>query len=70
MKVSSSAIVVLAALLFFAAPSGFSQSSSFFNQRDDQYRLLDEAGKEAYEVAREDFERQKGVVRSTTYLQY
>jgi hypothetical protein len=60
MKVSSSAIVVLVTLLIFAAPSGFSQSSDFFNQRDDQYRLLGlKRAKEAYEVAREDFERQK-----------
>ena len=52
-------LVSLTFLLAF--PHGAcSQSSSFFNQRDDQYRLLGlKRAKEAYEVARDDFRRQQ-----------
>ncbi len=36
--------------------------SSFYNQRDDQYRLLGlKRAKEAYDVAKEDFDRQKAL---------
>ncbi|MEW5795183.1 MAG: NEW3 domain-containing protein [Candidatus Zixiibacteriota bacterium] len=59
MRLASAALlVVLAGLLPLAPVLG--QSGDFFNQRDDKYRLLGlKRAKEAYEVARQDFERQK-----------
>jgi hypothetical protein len=43
-----------------AGSDTLAQGSDFFNQRDDQYRLLGlKRAKEAYEVARQDYERQK-----------
>jgi len=51
--------IILAVLVAIAVP-GYSQSSSFFNQRDDQYRLLGlKRAKESYEVARAEYDRQK-----------
>jgi uncharacterized membrane protein len=55
----SSAICVIVTLAVFAAGNLCGQSANFFNQRDDQYRLLGlKRAKEAYEVARQDYERQ------------
>ncbi|PWB74221.1 hypothetical protein C3F09_04215, partial [candidate division GN15 bacterium] len=49
------AVVLLLGLAGAALP----QSSTFFNQRDDEYRLLGlKRAKEAYEVARAEFDRQ------------
>jgi len=51
--------LVLCALLWGSLPAN-AQSLAPFNQRDDQYRLLGlKRAKEAYEVARSDYERQK-----------
>jgi uncharacterized membrane protein len=44
----------------FFSPAGWAQVN--YNQRDDQYRLLGlKRAKEAYEVAREEYERQKAL---------
>jgi len=60
MKFYSTAIVIFATVLTSLMPSAFGQGTGFFNQRDDQYRLLGlKRAKEAYEVSRDDFERQK-----------
>ncbi|TDI69961.1 MAG: hypothetical protein E2O85_04655, partial [Bacteroidetes bacterium] len=56
--------VLLVSLLFaLVTPDGLvAQSSTFFNQRDDQYTLLGlKRAKEVYEVAKLDYERQKGL---------
>ncbi|NND72381.1 MAG: hypothetical protein HKN43_12475 [Rhodothermales bacterium] len=51
--------VLLLAFLLFIPEVAFSQSGSFFNQRDDQYTLLGlKRAKEAYDVAKTDYERQ------------
>lgn len=53
-------ILVLTAALLLLEPALFCQTGVPFNQRDDQYRLLGlKRAKEAFEVARADFERQK-----------
>lgn len=45
-------------LLFLVESALLAQSSSFFNQRDDKYRLLGlKRAKEAYETAKAEFER-------------
>ena len=60
MKFHSSTIVILTTILIFLTPGVFGQGTGFFNQRDDQYRLLGlKRAKEAYEVARDDYARQK-----------
>ncbi len=61
---------VLILLIILAAHTAvcFSQSGSYFNQRDDQYRLLGlKRAKHAYEVAKKEYERkedlhQKGLI--------
>lgn len=54
------ALAVLLLPLLAAAPPAAAQSGSFFNQRDDQYRLLGlKRAKEAYEAARADFDRRR-----------
>ncbi|MFQ5767062.1 MAG: NEW3 domain-containing protein [Acidobacteriota bacterium] len=51
--------VILTAFLTAPRPT-FSQTSTFFNQRDDQYRLLGlKRAKEAYEIARTELQRQQ-----------
>jgi len=47
--------------LFLIEPNPVNgQAANFFNQRDDQYRLLGlKRAKEAYEVARDDYQRQQ-----------
>ncbi|MDD4050345.1 MAG: NEW3 domain-containing protein [candidate division Zixibacteria bacterium] len=53
------AAVILFAVIWPGTPAG-AQSGSFFNQRDDTYRLLGlKRAKEVYEVARNEYERQK-----------
>ena len=55
-------LLPLLALLALALPAAESraQSGTMFNQRDDKYRLLGlKRAKEAYEVARAEFDRQK-----------
>jgi hypothetical protein len=60
MKFYSCTIVFLATILVSLPLGVFGQGTGFFNQRDDQYRLLGlKRAKEAYEVARDDYERQK-----------
>ena len=60
MKLHLSAVVILSTILILVAPAVIGQGTGFFNQRDDQYRLLGlKRAKEAYEVARDDYERQK-----------
>lgn len=55
--------LALVALLALAAAAG-AQSSSFFNQRDDQYTLLGlKRAREAFEVARAAFERKQALHR-------
>jgi len=52
------AAVLLLALLM--PVSALSQSGTFFNQRDDQYRLLGlKRAKESYEIAQAEYDRQK-----------
>lgn len=47
------------ALFFFTTLPSYSQSTSFFNQRDDQYTLLGlKRAKEAFETAKTNYERQ------------
>ena len=49
-------------LLFACSPPVYAQTYNSFNQRDDQYRLLGlKRAKEAYEVARTEYERQKAL---------
>ncbi|MFQ5766862.1 MAG: hypothetical protein ACE5ID_02630, partial [Acidobacteriota bacterium] len=56
--------VLLAACLTPARPA-FSQTSTFFNQRDDQYRLLGlKRAKEAYEIARKELHRQQSLFKA------
>lgn len=58
----TSLIFTAVAILFFSAvtPTATGQSYNTFNQRDDQYRLLGlKRAKEAYDVARAEYERQK-----------
>lgn len=56
---------LLFAALFIGlvTPDGLvAQSSTFFNQRDDQYTLLGlKRAKQAYEVSKSEYERQKGL---------
>lgn len=63
MRVGLCFVLPLLALLAATLPHGvFAQSGTYYNQRDDQYRVLGlKRAKEAYEVARNDFERQKGL---------
>ena len=57
--------IVLAAGLLVTPGEVRSQGSSFFNQRDDQYRLLGlKRAKENYEVARQAFDRQQDLFNS------
>lgn len=52
--------MLLAVVAFVPRESAFAQSGNFFNQRDDKYRILGlKRAREAYEVARKDFARQK-----------
>ncbi len=54
------AIAIVIVLAVLSAGNLCGQSSNFFNQRDDQYRLLGlKRAKEAYDVALQDFDRQK-----------
>lgn len=54
--------LICAALLMGAAPEVWSQSSNPFNQRDDKYRLLGlKRARTAFEVARSNFDIQKGL---------
>ena len=54
----------MTALLVVATDTGLRAQSDFFNQRDDQYRLLGlKRAKEAYDVARRDYERQQELYR-------
>ena len=57
------AVVALAAgLLAPVLPVAYAQSGTFFNQRDNTYPLLGlKRAKEAYETARDDYERQKAL---------
>ncbi|MCH8276606.1 MAG: hypothetical protein IIA50_03580, partial [Bacteroidetes bacterium] len=58
-KYSTGLLVILAMLMLLPAPTS-AQSSTFFNQRDDQYTLLGlKRAKEAWEAARSDYERQQ-----------
>jgi len=63
----------LAAVLFlfvFLTPSGHGQVYNPFNQRDDQYRLLGlKRAKEAFEVARTEFEREEELFRRNLITQ-
>ena len=60
MKYRTSIVLILTTILVFLASGASGQGTGFFNQRDDKYRLLGlKRAKEAYEVAREDFQRQK-----------
>ncbi|UCC43797.1 MAG: hypothetical protein JSU65_11835, partial [Candidatus Zixiibacteriota bacterium] len=55
-------LLFVAAALFLLAvePSGLAQINNPFNVRDDEYRLLGlKRAKEAYEVARAEYDRQK-----------
>ncbi len=53
-------IVVFVLLALFLAVDSQAQGNGFFNQRDDQYRLLGlKRAKENFDVARQDYERQK-----------
>ena len=50
---------LLIAGLLVPVPASLGQSSSFFNQRDDQYTLLGlKRAKEAYDVAKTEYDRQ------------
>ncbi|MFV1981311.1 MAG: hypothetical protein ACC655_09180, partial [Rhodothermia bacterium] len=52
-------MVILVLAVMLAAPA-FGQSSTFFNQRDDEYRLLGlRRAKEAFETASNEYDRQK-----------
>lgn len=54
-------VFLLAAGLLLPAPV-FAQSSTFFNQRDDQYTLLGlKRAKDAWDQAKSDFDRQKAL---------
>ena len=60
MRYFFSTAVVILILCWFIPASTPAQSYNMFNERDDQYRLLGlKRAKEAFEVARSDFERQK-----------
>ena len=51
--------IVVVLLVLGIGLSTLAQSNSFFNQRDDQYRLLGlKRAKESYEVARNEYDRQ------------
>jgi hypothetical protein len=51
---------ILSGLLLVCLIQTYAQSYNMFNQRDDQYRLLGlKRAKEAYEVARSEYDRQK-----------
>jgi hypothetical protein len=53
-------ILAAFALLAWNAPAAAQGTGSMFNQRDDQYRVLGlKRAKEAFETAKNDFERQK-----------
>ena len=58
---SSVAALLFLALLIPALPQSlFAQSGTYYNQRDDQYRVLGlKRAKEMYEVARKEYDRQK-----------
>jgi len=61
---ASTLLPVLALLVQFVLMPGEcrAQTGSFFNQRDDQYTLLGlKRAKEAYEVSRKEYERQKAL---------
>jgi hypothetical protein len=61
MKIMKWAILVLMLFSGIGATEAWAQSS-FYNQRDDQYRLLGlKRAKEAHDVAKEDFDRQKAL---------
>ena len=54
-------LAVLITAVVFAIPT-FGQSSTFFNQRDDEYRLLGlRRAKEAFEAASNEYDRQKSL---------
>jgi hypothetical protein len=54
------AIIIIILLLGFCPETIFAQSGTYFNQRDDQYRLLGlKRAKESFEVARAEYDRQK-----------
>ena len=54
------ALIIVIVFAVFGTGGLRAQSPNFFNQRDDQYRLLGlKRAKEAYEVARDDYNRQK-----------
>jgi hypothetical protein len=61
MRVRQSIAFILIALFIFSLNENLSaQSSSMFNQRDDQYRVLGlKRAKEVYETAKNEYERQK-----------
>lgn len=62
-----SSVVLAAVVLAFAAGAvpGAGQVPSMFNERDDQYRLLGlKRAKEAFEIARTQYERQEELFRS------
>lgn len=53
-------LVLLTVLMAMAAGELAAQTGTFYNQRDDKYRVLGlKRAKEAYEVAKKDFDRQQ-----------
>lgn len=59
-----SRILLVAIVAIATLPAPAAAQSSFFNERDDQYRLLGlKRAKEAYDLAREDFARQEQLFR-------
>lgn len=63
-------IAFILGLTLLAGPPARAQSQVPFNQRDDQYRLLGlKRAKEAYEVARAEYDRQKGMFNRSLITQ-
>lgn len=58
-------IVACCLLVLLGSVDSSAQGTGFFNQRDDQYRLLGlKRAKENYEVARQELERQQKLFAS------
>jgi len=59
MNIRITNIILIACLFLFSGSLLFAQSGTYYNQRDDQYRVLGlKRAREAYETARKEYERQ------------
>ncbi len=59
MKAAALRFIIAGLVMFGLVGTTLAQSNSFFNQRDDQYRLLGlKRAKESYDVARSEYDRQ------------